>query len=74
MNVTITGAAAGGFLQVWPDGGTQATTSELNWVAGQTTENLVVMGLGNVGTINFANDSGSTLQLVLDVSGWFGST
>jgi hypothetical protein len=32
------------------------------------------MGLGNVGTINFANDSGSTLQLVLDVSGWFGST
>jgi len=74
MNVTITGAAAGGFLQVWPDGGTQATTSELNWVAGQTTENLVVMGLGNVGTINFANDSGGTLQLVLDVSGWFGST
>jgi hypothetical protein len=74
MNVTITGDAGGGFLQVWPEGGTQTTTSELNWVAGQTTENLVVMGLGSAGTINFANFSSSTLQLVLDVSGWFGSS
>lgn len=73
MNVTTTDPAAAGDLQMWPGGGVQPDTSELNWLPGYTTENLVIMGLGSDGTVSFGDESPGSVELVLDVAGWFGA-
>ncbi|MHB1786079.1 MAG: protease pro-enzyme activation domain-containing protein [Acidimicrobiales bacterium] len=69
-NVTVTNTTASGYLSVFPGTGTTPATSDLNWVAGQTTSNLVVVGLGSDGTIGIYNASGST-DVVVDVEGWY---
>lgn len=74
INLTTTGDVDPGDIQVWPYGESQPVTSELNWVAGQTTANLVVMALGSNGDLVFTNQSAGELQVVVDVSGWFGAT
>jgi hypothetical protein len=74
MNVTTTDDAAAGDLQVSPTGSAPPMTSEVNWAPDQTSENLVVMALGTGGSINFTNQSTSDLQVVVDISGWFGAT
>jgi len=74
MNVTTTDATSLGALQVWPGDEDHPITSELNWAAGQTTQNLVVTGLGPDDSLDFANDSTGSVDLIIDVSGWFGAT
>ena len=45
--------------------------SDLNFVAGQTVPNLVVVKLSAAGQINIYNGFGST-DVIVDVEGWFG--
>jgi len=71
LNVTVTGPTAPSFLTVWPDGATQPLASDLNYVAGQTVPNLVVVKVGTSGAVDFFNGVGST-DLVVDVVGWYG--
>jgi hypothetical protein len=68
--VTDTNTTGSSFLTVWPTGATQPTTSDVNWVAGETVPNLVVGTLGSDGAIQAFNASGST-DVVVDVSGWY---
>jgi hypothetical protein len=70
LNVTATNTTKQSFLTVWPTATTQPTASDLNWVAGQTVPNLVVVKLGSDGAVQVFNASGST-DVVVDVSGWY---
>ena len=77
LNVTVVGSTASNFLTVYPTGGTVPTVSNLNFVAGQTIPNMVIVKLGvggaNAGKITLYNNAGSTPVLV-DVVGWFPSS
>jgi hypothetical protein len=47
------------------------TASNLNFVAAQTTSNMVVVPVGAGGKVSLYNGSGGTVQLVADVAGWY---
>jgi hypothetical protein len=70
INVTITGPTAGGYLTAWPDGAPQPLASDLNWVAGQTIPNLVVVGLGSDGKVEIYSPFGYT-DVIFDVVGYY---
>jgi hypothetical protein len=70
MNVTVTNTTLSSYLTVWPNLVTRPTASDLNWVAGQTVPNLVIVQLGANGSIDLYNLQGNT-DVVLDVVGWY---
>ena len=69
LNVTATEPTATGFLTAWPAGEARPLASNLNFSAGQTVPNLVVVKVGAGGVVNLFNHSGST-HVVADVAGW----
>jgi hypothetical protein len=71
LNVTITNPSAGSHLTIWPAGAPATQTSDINYVAGLTVPNLVVVKLGTGGAIDIRNDAGTT-NVVVDVMGWYG--
>jgi Viral BACON domain len=72
LNVTVTNASAPSNLTLFPsDAAMQPpNTSDLNFVAGQTVPNLVVVKLGADGRIGIYNAAGST-DVIVDVLGWY---
>jgi hypothetical protein len=72
LNVTVTGATGTGYLTVYPDGVTLPTASNVNWNAGQTIPNAVLVSVGSDGKVVFHNTSGGTVHVVADVFGYFG--
>jgi hypothetical protein len=71
LNVTVTETtASGGYLIVYPAGQATPLASNLNWMAGQTVPNRVVVPIGSGGKVSFANAGGNT-QLIVDVNGYF---
>jgi hypothetical protein len=71
LNVTATGARTSGYVTVYPSDATRPTTSNLNYVAGQTVANLVVVRPSGDGHVSFSNSSSGTVHLIADVSGSF---
>ncbi|WP_396643267.1 hypothetical protein [Microbacterium sp.] len=71
VNVTVVGAATGGFLTVYPSGTTQPTASNLNYTPGQTIPNLVTVKIGTAGKIKLTNNSAGTIHLIADVAGYY---
>ncbi|MFD0570606.1 hypothetical protein ACFQ0T_17045 [Kitasatospora gansuensis] len=71
MNVTVTEPSAAGFLTVYPAGSPRPTASNINWTAGQTVPNQVVVPVRNQ-KVAFYNGSGGTVHLVVDVFGYQG--
>jgi len=69
LTTTVTGATAGGYLTVYPDGATRPTASTLNFGAHQTVPNTVVAAPGSDGKIAFYNGSGASVDLVVDTFG-----
>ncbi|WP_265863842.1 cell surface protein [Streptomyces sp. SKN60] len=70
MNVTATGPTAGSFVSVYPSGTARTSASNLNFTAGQTIPNLVVVPVGADGKVTFYNKNGS-VDLIADVAGYF---
>jgi hypothetical protein len=70
LNVTVTEPSAAGFVTVWPTGVDQPIASNLNFTAGDTTPNAVVVGVGSNGRVSLYNNSG-TAHLIVDIAGWF---
>ena len=70
INVTVTGGTAASYLTVWPNGAPQPVASDLNWVAGQTIPNLVVVGLGSDGKIALYSPAGY-VDVLIDVVGYY---
>ena len=70
LNVTAVCPTGSGFVTVWPTGISMTTTSSLNFVAGQTIPNAVIVRVGTGGKVSLYNGSGGAVHLVVDVSGY----
>jgi GH18 family chitinase len=72
LNVTVVGAGAPGHIRLAPGNGL-TETSALNFSKGQTRGNNAIIMLATDGTGGVAatNRSSGTVQLILDVSGYF---
>ena len=71
LNLTVTNAAAGGFITAWQhDVVPRPVASNINFSAGQTIANRAIVAVGASGLIDFYNGGGA-VDLVVDVSGWF---
>jgi outer membrane protein assembly factor BamB len=71
LNVTVTAATRTGFVTVSASGSVRPVVSNLNFVAGQTVANLVIVRVGTGGRVDLYNGSGGTVQLIADVSGYY---
>lgn len=69
LNVTVTGATDDSFLTVYPAGAPRPGASNLNFMQGQTTSNLVVVPAGQGATV-FYNRFGH-VDVIADVEGYY---
>ncbi len=69
LNVTAVGAAAPGFLTVWPCDSARPSTSNVNYVKGAATPNAVVTALSASGTVCVF--SSNPTNVIIDVFGEF---
>lgn len=69
LNVTATEPDVAGFLTVYPGGAPRPPTSNVNYLAGQTIPNAVIVGLGPTGTVDIFTLSRT--HVVVDVVGYF---
>ncbi|RRR85370.1 N-acetylmuramoyl-L-alanine amidase [Streptomyces sp. RP5T] len=69
LNVTATNPTANGYVTVYPDGTTRTSASSLNFTAGETIPNLVIVPVVN-GKVDFYNRTG-TVDLIADLSGYY---
>jgi hypothetical protein len=72
LNVTVTAPSTAGYLIVYPDGGTPPLASNLNFLAGQTEPNLVMVPV-QAGKVDIYNGAYGTVHVVADLEGYFGS-
>ncbi|WP_104816312.1 hypothetical protein [Kitasatospora sp. MMS16-BH015] len=70
LNVTVTRPQNSGFLTVFPTGSARPGVSNLNWTAGRTIPNQVVVKTGPGGKVSFHNGSYGTVDVVVDVFGY----
>ena len=71
LNVTAVSPTAAGYVTVWPDGSSRPATSNLNYGAGQTVPNLVIVKVPADGKIDLYSGSGGSVQLLADVEGYY---
>ena len=70
INVTATNPSAAGYLTIYPAGAATPLASNLNFTAGETVPNRVIVGVGTGGQVSIFNGFGST-DVIADVSGYF---
>jgi DNA-binding beta-propeller fold protein YncE len=70
LNLTATGPTAAGDIIAYADGQQELDTSNLNFSAGQTAANEVIVPLTN-GIGDFYNASSGKVQLIADLSGYY---
>ncbi|WP_123817747.1 hypothetical protein [Kitasatospora cineracea] len=71
LNVTVTEPGSDGHLTAWASGTPQPNSSNLNWVAGQTVPNLVVVPVGADGKVNLLNAGWEPAHIIADVFGYY---
>ena len=72
LNVTAISPTATSYLTIWPKGVSRPNASNLNLAAGRTVPNMVIVPIGDDGSISIFNANGTT-HLAVDVLGWFPS-
>ncbi len=70
LNLTVTNPTAASYLTAFPSGTRLPPSSNLNFAAGQTIANRVMVRLGTTGSVSIFNAFGNA-DVVVDVSGWF---
>ncbi len=73
LNLTVTQPTQDGYLTMYPTGDPRPLASNVNFTAGQTVCNQVVVPLGSGGEVTVYNFAGTT-QVIADVSGWFAAS
>jgi hypothetical protein len=73
LNVTATGGSASSHFTVYPAGQARPVASNLNFTAGQTVPNLVVVPVGANGQVSIFNNAGDA-NVIADVVGFFAPT
>ncbi|MEU6865274.1 hypothetical protein ABZ924_18685 [Streptomyces sp. NPDC046876] len=71
LNVTVTNPKEAGHLTVYPSGQQAPTASNLNFTAGQTIANSVIVPVGPDGRINIRNGAWAGLDVIVDVVGYY---
>ncbi|MDX3533524.1 PKD domain-containing protein [Streptomyces sp. MB09-01] len=74
LNITVTNTTAAGHITAFAEGTTRPTTSNVNFKAGQTVPNLVIVPVGKNGYVELANRGSQSVDLIADVTGYFSST
>ncbi|MFZ3467584.1 hypothetical protein ACODT3_39485 [Streptomyces sp. 4.24] len=74
LNVTVTNPREAGHLTVHPAGQTAPTTSNVNFTAGQTVANSVIVPVDKNGAITVRNGSWAPSDVVIDVVGTYSPT
>jgi hypothetical protein len=69
LNVTVTGATAGGFLTVFPCGGAVPDASNVNFGVGDTIPNAVISSVGPGGKVCIFTAGRN--EIIADVNGYF---
>jgi hypothetical protein len=70
FNVTATNSTTGGYLTMFPTGGSPPLVSNVNFTANSSVPNRAAVILGTGGKVTIYNPSG-TVHVILDVNGWF---
>ncbi len=70
LNVTATEPTSNSYLTVFPTGSSVPNASNLNFVAGATIPNRVIVPVGSGGGVNIFNGWGK-VHVVVDIGGWF---
>jgi hypothetical protein len=70
LNLTETNASAASYITAYPTGSARPLASNVNFVAGQTVPNRVIVKLGTGGKITLYNAYGN-VDLIADANGWF---
>ncbi|MFF1415603.1 hypothetical protein ACFVX6_38530 [Streptomyces sp. NPDC058289] len=73
LNVTVTNPGEAGHLTVFPGGGQAPSTSSVNFTAGQTVANAVIVPVGPDGRISIRNGSWNRTDVIVDVTGYYGA-
>ncbi|MET9888021.1 PKD domain-containing protein [Streptomyces sp. NPDC006430] len=71
LNLTVTNPRAAGHLTAYPGGQAAPTTSSVNFTAGQTVANSVIVPIGPDGKITIRNGSWDRADVVADVVGYY---
>jgi hypothetical protein len=71
VNVTTLGSSAQGYLIAWPSMQDRPHTSVINFATGQAISNEIVLPVGSDGAVTFYNAARGTVQLILDVVGYY---
>jgi von Willebrand factor type A domain/Bacterial TSP3 repeat len=71
LNLTATRSTKEGFITVYGAGTTRPLASNLNFVASQSVQNLVIAPVGANGTVSLYNGSTGSTDLIADVFGYF---
>ena len=71
LNLTATETKSFGFLTAYAAGSSKPKASSLNYTAGQTVPNLVVVPIGADGKVTVANTSSGKAAVIADVAGYF---
>jgi hypothetical protein len=69
LNVTVTGTTGAGFLVAYPCDGPVPNASNVNYAAGDTVANQVVVRLDGSGAVCF--NSSARTYVIADLAGWF---
>lgn len=69
LNVTVTGAKSAGYLTAYPAGESRPQASNLNFGAGQTVTNRVIVPLGQNGQVSVVSNAAP--HVIVDVFGYF---
>lgn len=70
INMTAVTPDRAGYVTAYPNGVTRPLAANLNFVPGAIVPNLVIVGIGTQGKVNFYNQNG-TLDLVGDIVGYY---
>ncbi|GIF74287.1 hypothetical protein [Asanoa siamensis] len=71
LNLTVTSPTNGGLIAAYPPGAAVPTVSNLNFLAGETANNMVIAPVVD-GKVAFAHTGKGTVHLLADLAGWFG--
>ncbi len=72
-NLTATGPTAQSFLTAYAEGSTRPLASNLNFTAGESVPNRVIVPLSGSGALTLYNAAG-TVNAIVDVDGYFSSS
>ncbi|MBT2452838.1 hypothetical protein J7F03_38570 [Streptomyces sp. ISL-43] len=72
LNVTVTNTTSAGHVTAFASGRERPTTSNVNFEAGQTVPNLVIVPVGKDGYVELYNGGWESVDLIADVTGYFG--